>query len=280
MMQAAVSRSAKAKQAGIQVFNILLGVVIIFPILYCLAVSFMLPTEILSKSPHMFPSTFYTKNYVDVFRLTTLGRYLLNSLFTSITSSAVRLVTGSLAAYAFAFYKFRGKNLLFFLVLGTMMIPPDATIVTNYLTVSRMGLVNTYMGVMILSFVSAMNIFMLRQYFLTVSTELKEAAEIDGCSSLHFYARILLPVSKPVLTTVFISSFVGAWNSYMWPMLITNVNSMRTVQVGVTMLNFADNAAYGPTMAASVIILIPSMIIFLLFRRQLVHGIAAGSVKG
>lgn len=280
MMATKYGSRRRMQEALIQLLYLAVGILIAFPILYGLCVSFMEPTEILSKKPHMIPNSFHIKNYYDVFDLTILDRYIVNSMIVATCTSVVRLITGSLAAYAFAFFKFRGKNVIFFLMLGTMMIPSDATVVTNYLTVARMGLVNTYMGIMILSLASAMNIFMLRQYFLTVSTELKEAAAIDGSTNFGFYLRILLPVSKPALTTVFISSFVSMWNSYMWPMLVTNHNEMRTVQVGVTMLNFADNAAYGPTMAAAIIILIPSMLIFLMFRRQLVHGIAAGSVKG
>lgn len=273
-------RRTSLKSALTQVIALGIGFVIFFPILYCLAASFMEPTEILSSTPHVIPNGLYWQNYRDVFEMTTMTRYIANSFFIATTDSIIRIIVGSLAAYALAFYKFPGRNLIFFLILGTMMIPSDAIMVTNYLTIARLKLVNTYLGIMVVSFVSAMNIFMLRQYFLTISKELREASQIDGCSSLMFYWRILIPVSKPVLTTVFISSFIAQWNNYMWPMLVTNDNNLRTVQLGITMLNFPDNAAYGPTMAASIVILIPSMAVFLLFRRQLVSGITAGSVKG
>lgn len=171
-------------------------------------------------------------------------------------------------------------NILFYLVLGTMLIPGDATIVTNYMTVSGMGLVNNYLGIMILYFVSAANIFLMRQNFKTIPKELKEAADIDGCSAFGFYWRILLPIAKPVMTTVFISSFVSTWNMYLWPMIITTRNEMRTVQVGITMLNFSEEAAYGATMAGAVIVLIPSIIIFIISQKQIVKGMTAGAVKG
>ncbi|MEG0214830.1 MAG: carbohydrate ABC transporter permease [Hungatella sp.] len=192
----------------------------------------------------------------------------------------MRILTASLAAYAFAFFEFRGKNFLFYLVLGTMLIPGDATIVTNYMTVSGMGLVNNYLGIMILYFVSAANIFLMRQYFLTLSKELKEAAEIDGCGSFKFYTTILIPIAKPIIATVFISSFVSTWNMYLWPMLITTRNEMRTVQVGITMLNFSEEAAYGSTMAGAVLVLIPSLFVFVLSQKQIVKGMTAGSIKG
>ena len=192
----------------------------------------------------------------------------------------MRMMIASMAAYAFAFFEFKGKNLLFYLVLGTMLIPGDATIVTNYMTVSGMGLVNSYLGIMILYFVSAANIFLMRQNFKTIPKELKEAADIDGCGAFGFYWRILLPIAKPVMATVFISSFVSTWNMYLWPMIITTRNEMRTVQVGITMLNFSEEAAYGATMAGAVIVLIPSLIIFILSQKQIVKGMTAGAVKG
>ena len=143
-----------------------------------------------------------------------------------------------------------------------------------------MGLVNNYLGIMILYFVSAANIFLMRQNFKTIPKELKEAADIDGCSAFGFYWRILLPIAKPVMTTVFISSFVSTWNMYLWPMIITTRNEMRTVQVGITMLNFSEEAAYGATMAGAVIVLIPSIIIFIISQKQIVKGMTAGAVKG
>jgi sn-glycerol 3-phosphate transport system permease protein len=184
-----------------------------------------------------------------------------------------------MAAYAFSFYKFKGKNLLFMLFMGSIMIPGDIVLVTNYQTVARMGLINTYLGMMTVFFCSATNIFMMRQYFLTFSTTIKEAATVDGCSNLRFFLQILLPLSTPVMTTIFISAFIGTWNTYLWPMLVTNDNRMRTVQVGVTMLNFPDGIVYGPVMAASILVLLPTLLVFLFFQKKIVSGIMGGAVK-
>lgn len=256
-----------------------LGIVILFPVLYALTLSFLRPADILSSPPRFFPNYFYIQNYVDALRLTELMRFTLNSLIISVTASFFRILLGSMAAYAFAYYSFKGKKLLFFLVLGTMMIHPDTVIVTNYMTVSGLGLVNTYAGMVIVFLISALNIFMLRQYFLTVSKEIREAALVDGIGNLGFFWRILIPLSKPVLAVVFISSFINMWNQYMWPLLITNQNEMRPVQVGITLLNFAEGAMYGPTMAATIIVLLPTVLVFLLFRRYMVEDISAGALK-
>lgn len=264
----------------IQVVCVILGLIIMAPVLYCIAAAFMKPTEILSSNPSLFPSGFYLDNFIQALKMTQIPRFLVNSLFVSLVCSVMRMMGASMAAYAFAFFEFKGKNILFYLVLGTMLIPGDATIVTNYMTVSGMGLVNNYLGIMILYFVSAANIFLMRQNFKTIPKELKEAADIDGCSAFGFYWRILLPIAKPVMTTVFISSFVSTWNMYLWPMIITTRNEMRTVQVGITMLNFSEEAAYGATMAGAVIVLIPSIIIFIISQKQIVKGMTAGAVKG
>lgn len=277
-----INRKGKKKMMGLllQTFCIILGLCLISPVIYCVLLSFMKPGEILSSPPTLFPGGLYLGNYKMALNLTKIPRFIVNSVFISIVCSLMRIFTASLAAYAFAFFEFRGKSFLFYLVLGTMLIPADATIVTNYMTVSGMGLVNNYLGIMILYFVSATNIFLMRQYFLTVSKELKDAAEIDGCGSLMFYATILVPVARPVIATVFISSFVSTWNMYLWPMLITTRNEMRTVQVGITMLNFSEEAAYGSTMAGAVLVLIPSLLVFVLSQKQIVKGMTAGSVKG
>ncbi len=262
-----------------QVFALSLGLVIITPIIYAALISFMPADQILSRPPSFIPRKWILDNYRLAITTTTLARFMLNSLVLAGVSSVVRVVVAAMAAYAFSFYKFRGRNLLFMLFMGTIMIPGDIVLVTNYQTVARMGLINTYLGMMTIFFCSATNIFMMRQYFLTFSSTIKEAATMDGCSNLRFFLQILLPLSTPVMTTIFISAFIGTWNTYLWPMLVTNDNNMRTVQVGVTMLNFPDGIVYGPVMAASILVLLPTLLVFLFFQKKIVSGIMGGAVK-
>lgn len=271
------------KEAGkilFQAFAILLGLLILFPIIYCFFVSFMMPNQVQSIPPTIFPKQWTLDNYQNVLETTTIGRFMINSLIVAGASSVIRLIVASFAAFAFSFYEFKGRNALFMLCLGTVMIPSDVVLVTNYQTISRLGLINTYVGMISVFCVSAMNIFMMRQNFLTFSRTLQEAAYIDGCSNIHFFFKILLPTSTPVLTTVFISSFISTWNTYLWPMLVTNNPLMRTVQVGVTMLNNEDGNVYGPIMAASMMVLVPTALIFLIFRKKIVSGMMGGAVKG
>lgn len=263
-----------------QIFALSLGMVIITPIIYAALISFMPADQILSRPPSFIPRKWIFDNYRLAITTTTLGRFMVNSLILAGISSVVRVIVAAMAAYAFSFYKFRGRNALFMLFMGSIMIPGDIVLVTNYQTVARMGLINTYMGMMSVFLCSATNIFMMRQYFLTFSTTIKEAATVDGCSNLRFFLQILLPLSTPVITTIFISAFIGTWNTYLWPMLVTNDNRMRTVQVGVTMLNFPDGVVYGPVMAASILVLLPTLLVFLFFQKKIVSGIMGGAVKG
>lgn len=263
-----------------QAMAILLGLVIILPIIYATLISFMPANEIMRKPPRFIPQTWVLRNYKMAITTTTLGRFMINSLILAGVSSIVRVITAAMAAFALSFYKFKGRTTIFMLFMGSIMIPGDIVLVTNYQTVARMGLINTYAGMMIIFLCSATNIFLMRQYFLTFSLTIKEAAVIDGASNLRFFLQILLPLSTPVMTTIFISAFIGTWNTYLWPMLVTNNNLMRTVQVGVTMLNFPDGVVYGPVMAASILVLMPTLVIFLIFQKKIVSGIMGGSVKG
>lgn len=260
---------------------IMLGIFIISPILYAVSLSFMEQREILQKGFHVLPKAIQFDNYKEALRLTHLLRYMWNSLFLAGVSSIVRVTIGSLSAFSFAFLEFKGKNFLFMLCMSTIMIPGDVVLITNYRTVASLNLTDTYLGMMVVFLVNVMNIFMFRQYYLTFSRELFEASKIDGCTNMHFFLKILTPLSKPVMATVFISSFISTWNTYLWPMLVTNNDLMRTVQVGVTMLNSKDGGTiYGPIMAASVMVLVPTILVFILFQKQIVGGMMAGSVKG
>lgn len=275
-----MNKKKAVKSAIYQICCMLLGLVVISPVIYCVLISFMEPAEILTKDLHLVPNYLYLVNYIKAVTRTDIFRFMFNSLVVALVSSIVRMVTASFAAYSFAFFEYPGKKLLFYLTIGTMIIPADVLMVQNYFTVAKMGLINTYTGMMVIFFVSAMNIFVIRQYFMSYSTSLKEAAHMDGCGNFRFFVSILIPTTTPALTTVFISSFVGTWNTYLWPLIVTNVNEMRTAQVAITMLNSEASSDYGVVMAASTIILLPSILVFVLFQRKIVGGMMSGSVKG
>lgn len=257
-----------------------LGIVIVAPLLYALSMSVMPLSEIISYPPKIFPTVITLDNYKDLFETITIFRYMLNSGIVAVAVITIQLFTSSLAAFAFAFYDFKFKKTLFMVVLSTMMIPSEAIIISNFTTMSSLGLSDTYLGLILPFCVSAMGIFMLRQNFLTVPKELKEASIIDGCSDLKFYFSILLPIAMPSMVALAMYIFLNTWNQYMWPLLMTNSNSMRTVQIGISMLNYAEGSDYGLITAGCVVVLIPTVLVFLIGGRKLIGGITAGSVKG
>ena len=264
----------------ITVIAIILGIIIIFPLINCFLSSFKTPSEFLN--PKLFPSSFlYLDNFKNALERGNLLRYTLNSFVIALVGTAVRMVLSILAAYAFTFYDFKGKNFFFFLILGTMMIPGDVLLVTNYLTVSKMHLLNTYLGVMIVSFVSASQMFMLRQRFKTIPKDMREASSMDGYGDLWFIWKVLLPLSKPVVTTLFVQSFINLWNAYLWPLIVTASSpEMRTVMVGITRLNSWEDENYQLVMAGVCISLIPSLILFIVMRRNMKKGGLDGSLVG
>ena len=264
----------------VTVIAIILGIIIIFPLIYCFLSSFKTPSEFLN--PKLFPSSFlYLDNFKNALERGNLLRYTLNSFVIAFVGTAVRMVLSILAAYAFTSYDFKGKNFFFFLILGTMMIPGDVLLVTNYLTVSKMHLLNTYLGVMIVSFVSASQMFMLRQRFKTIPKDMREASSMDGYGDLWFIWKVLLPLSKPVVTTLFVQSFINLWNAYLWPLIVTASSpEMRTVMVGITRLNSWEDENYQLVMAGVCISLIPSLILFIVMRRNMKKGGLDGSLVG
>ncbi len=271
------------KSIVFQIFCVVVGLLLILPLLYALRLSFLGPSAIINPTSKGFLDFWKEAsfdNYVKVLAGQYFFRYIFNSFFVAFITSIMRVITAALAAYAFAYFEFPLKKFLFFMVIGTMIVPAEMLMVPNYFTTAELGLINTYLGMTLVYAVSAANIFLLRQSFMTQSMAIREAAKIDGCSNLFFLIRILLPISKAILATVFISSFVTSWNAYLWPLLVTNSNPMRTAQVIITKLGTSElQSSYGEIMAAAVLILLPSIVIFAFFQKQITAGMAAGAVK-
>jgi ABC-type glycerol-3-phosphate transport system permease component len=185
-----------------------------------------------------------------------------------------------MAAYAFALISFKGKNLVFAIFMATMMIPWEVTIIPNYLTVKQLGWLDSYQGMTIPFLASAFGTFLLRQFFLQLPGELFEAARMDGCGHIRTFVQIVLPLSRPALATLAVYSFLSAWNMYLWPLLITNSEGMRTVQIGIAMLQFEEFTVWSLVLAGVALVLLPSLLLLALGLKQLVRGLTAGAVKG
>ncbi|HCC38182.1 MAG TPA: carbohydrate ABC transporter permease [Treponema sp.] len=260
--------------------KIAIGLIIISPLLMGLSLSFMSASEMASIPPHFVPHDPVIYTYQKALNTVPIFSFMKNSVIVCAIIIVGQICTCSFAAYAFSFFKFKGSRLLFLAILTTMMIPADAIIIANYLTISRFRLNDTYIALTAPYLTSAMGIFLLRQFFLTIPKELKEAALIDGCKDLRFLFSIALPISKPAIASLGIYVFIQVYNQFLWPLLVTNTNRMRTVQIGMSILKESEAIDYGAVLAGSVLILIPAILVFLIGQRHLVQGMTSGAVKG
>ena len=256
------------------------SIVVAFPLLLAVSYSLMTESQIATFPPPVVPVGATLDNFASVLATIPIGRYLLNSFVVSTAVVVGQLVTASLAAYAFSFLVFRGRTLLFFLFLSTLMIPWEATIIPNYITIRAIGWLDTYQGLAVPFMATAFGTFLLRQAFLQIPRELWDSARIDGASSLRFFLSMVVPLSRPALGTVAIYGFLSTYNQYFWPLLITNETLMRTTQVGIAQLRFEETLRWGLVMAGVVMVATPTLALLVLGQRQLIRGLTAGAVKG
>lgn len=268
------------KRTGIYAINIILGLLMMFPIVYALMISLMPASEAFQYPPRIIPGELYFGNYIEALKSVPIPRFILNSFIVSTIVTIGQIITSSLAAYAFTYYEFKGKNAIFVLFLSTMMIPGEATIIANYLTIRSLNWLNTYAALIIPNLSSALGIFLLRQFFMTIPKDYYEAAQLDGCGKFKFLLKVLIPLSRPAIGSLAIYTFLVTWNQYMWPLLVTNTDSMRTVQIGISMLQVAESQSFGLIMAGVIMIILPSIIAFIIGQKQLVEGLSAGALKG
>lgn len=259
---------------------ILAAIVVFFPVWSAINISFLNDSELASFPPKMVPSQLSLTNFKRALEQAPLGRYMLNSVIQSTLVMLGQLITASLAAYAFAFINFKYKNILFLVFLSTMMIPWEATIIPNYLMIKKIGWTDTFMGLSIPFMATGFGTFLLRQFFLKIPMELRDAAVMDGCGHLRFLWKIVLPLGRPALGTLAVYSFLQTYNQYLWPLLITNNEMMRTVQIGIALLQDEERFMFNTVMAGVVLILIPTFLLFIVSNRQLIRGLTAGAVKG
>ncbi|MGB3570328.1 MAG: carbohydrate ABC transporter permease, partial [Priestia megaterium] len=228
----------------------------------------------------IWPSSFSFENYRDAFEKVPLLHYLINSFAVSIFVMAGQLLVSSLAAFAFVFIKFKGRDTIFFLFISTMMIPWEATMVPNFLTAQKLGWINNYLGLTIPFFALAFGTFLLRQQFKTIPNELYEASQVAGISRFRFFWNVVLPVSKTSLVTLGVYSFLTTWNMYLWPLLVTNTEDVRTVQIGLKQMQTQEiSTDWGVVMAAVVVVIIPTLLLLFLGQKRLQKGLTQGAIK-
>ena len=250
---------------------------IMIPLLYTFMMSVLPADELYTR---FWPSHFDFTSYLQVFIRTKIPRHILNSFIVAGSVTILQMITCSMAAFSFSFLNFKGRNVVFMCILATMMVPWEATIISNYLTVSSWKWLNTY-HVLILPYgCSAMGIFLMRQNYLTFAKELHEAARLDGCNNWRFLATIVVPLSRPALGALGAYIFLQQWNNYLWPLLVTSTDNVRTVQIGVASMYDIDSEQINLMMSAVIICLVPSLSIFVFMQKNLINGLMAGAVKG
>ena len=252
----------------------------LFPFLWMISTSLKSDSQVLVYPPAWIPSPAVWGNYPAVLKLVPFWQFLVNTTVVAVTVTILELITSSFAAYAFARLRFPGRDKLFLLYLGTLMIPGQVTIIPNFLVMSWLGWVDTYAALIIPAAFSAFGTFLLRQFFLSIPPELEQAARMDGCSYFGIYRHILLPLSGPALATLAVFGFMTQWNAFLWPLIVTNKETMRTLTVGIRY--FGDEAAgqFNYLMAGTVMSIIPILILFLLLQRYFVRGIALTGMGG
>lgn len=282
-VQSPVSRKpVRWGEIALHLFLLGVGLAVSMPIIVALFTSFKPANQIIAYPPELMPEQWTLENYRMAWTANPFHRFLLNSFIQSGLITLGQVVFSILAAYAFAVLRFPGRNVLFYLVLGSMMIPFELIFIPNFQLISGLGWANTYSGLVVPFLASAFGVFMLRQFFMTVPQDFHDAARIDGASNWRYLWQILVPLSKGSIGALAIFAFLSAWNQYLWPLVITDDLNMRTIQIGIRYF-MADNergADWGAVMAASIIALSPTLIAFLVAQKQLVKGIAMTGLKG
>jgi len=274
---------ARFSLGRILVYGILIAgcLVTLVPFLWMLGTSLKSSTEIIKLPPTLIPEKPTLQSYRTIFTdpRVPLARFYFNSLFVSISVVTMILFTSSLAGFVFAKYQFFGKDLLFTLILATMMIPFQVTMIPAYLILARLHLTDSLWGLIVPSATSAFGIFLMKQFIEGIPSELIDAARIDGASEFGIYTRIILPQMGPALATLGIFQFMGTWNDYLWPLIVITTTEKRTLPIMLTWYNSQHGARQDLSMAASVLVILPITIVYFLFQRWIVRGIALTGFK-
>lgn len=282
----------------LQITLISIGLLIALPIIIAILTSFKTTGDINANPYTIFPREWTLDNYRTAWNAVPFGRYLINSVIQSGAIVILQIVFSIFAAFAFSFLKFPGRDIMFYAIIGSLMVPFQLIFIPNFILISNLpsactGMVgeltlcdslgaNSYFGLVIPFAASAFGVFLLRQFFLSLPRDLHDSALIDGASNFRFLWQIVVPLSKGSISAFGIFAFLSAWSQYLWPLIITNEQNMRTIQIGIRFFLFDQERGveWGPLMAGAVIVMLPTLLMFLVAQRQLVKGIAMTGLKG
>lgn len=279
-------RAGVGRQSGLTRFALYAALVLVALLfiepLYWLFTSAVKPSgDIYQYPPQWIPADLHWENFRSAWNTVPLGRFFVNSLITTTIGATLKVVFATLTAYALTFLPFPFKRVVFLFVLGALMVPHNVTLLVNYLTVSQLGWINTYAGIIIPGAGSAFGTFLLRQHMMTIPAEIIDAARVDGAGTLRILTRIVVPMSRPMLITVALIAVVDVWNDFIWPLIITNTEDMRTLPIGLLLLKSQEGYSdWGAIMAGTTLVVLPILLLFLLTQRYIIAGLTRGAVKG
>ena len=260
---------------------ILCAVVIGLPIYWMIIGAFKPTAEVYRIPPTWIPANPSFNNFIDAWQSVPFGRYYINTFITTFFGSGFEILFSVTSAYAFVFLRFPKREWIFIVLLAALMIPNQITILPNYLTIARLGWINTYQGIFIPGASVAYGTFLLRQYYKTLPKEILDAARVDGAGHLRTLWSIVVPLAKPAIISIGLLSIVSKWNDFLWPLLVTNTKEMRVLPIGIFWLMVEEGSIeWGVVMAGALFVVLPVVLVFLYAQRYIVDGIAAGAVKG
>nr|WP_204669295.1 carbohydrate ABC transporter permease [Gracilibacillus alcaliphilus] len=254
------------------------GILVSLPFVWMILSSFKNDQEVLSIPPTLFPQDPTLEHYINLFQNLNFDVYLVNTLII-VFCSMIGLLFNTMAGYGFGKFQFKGKEAWFVVVLLTMMLPAQVTMVPTYLILNEMGLTNTMSGIVLPGLVAAFNIFLIRQFMVTIPDALIEAARLDGAGEFYIFFRLVLPLSMPVVAVQIILTFIAAWNSFLWPLIVANDQSLYTLSVGLALLQDQHVTNYGLQMAGSAFMVVPIIIIFIIFQKYIMEGFNISGIK-
>lgn len=274
-----ITKKSVFKEISVYAVLIFGAMIMVIPFVWMVSTSFKLPKEIFVFPPTWIPSEATLKNYIDLFRNLDFARPFINTVVVAGSITLLSVLFSSMAGFAFAKFRFKGRDALFMLVLATIMVPGQMTIIPVFLMLRHLGLINTYAGLILPAMVSAFNVFFMRQFIITIPDDLLEAAKMDGAKEGFLYFKIILPLCRPALSTIAIFTFTGSWNSFLWPLIIAQDERMYTLPVAISVLagQYGENIAI--QMAGSCIVIAPILVFFIFAQRYFIKGIALTGMK-
>jgi multiple sugar transport system permease protein len=277
-----MTRAGRPSAADWAIFVVLLGGALVMcgPFIWMVSTSFKPSAEVFKFPPTLLSGNPQPGNYGRIFTTIPFGRALLNSAIVATSVTLLQLVVCSMAAYAFACLRFRGREVLFLIYLGALMVPSQVTVIPNFILIRNLGWIDTYQGLILPYAFSSFGTFLLRQYMKTIPSELVEAARIDGASHAQIYAGVVLPLSLPALGALAIFTFVAQWNNFLWPLITTSKPNMQVTTVALASLQGQFNTDWPLLMTGSVLAIVPMLVVFALGNRSFISGITSGSFGG